>query len=70
MAVKLTQGVFDDIEAVRQSGATNMLDRRRVQDILEDMGADEAAEWVRQNKKTYGRLIFEGPEIADECDTD
>lgn len=71
MTIKLMQEVYDGLEEVRESGAYNMFyDRQGVISELVYQGYDKAARWVRNNPKTYGRLIMEGPEVSDICDTD
>ena len=52
--------VFVGIEAVRLSGATNMLDRHRVAELAEELGYVKAAVWVRANRELYARAIFNG----------
>lgn len=56
--------VFEGIEAVRQLGLTNMLDRPRVAEIAEGLGFEDAARWVIQNRDLYGRAIFHGLEVT------
>jgi hypothetical protein len=65
MAIAIPQAVYDGILAVRDSGATNMLDRPRVIQILDQMGLDEAAEWVRNHKSEYSHGIFQGFAIEE-----
>ncbi len=65
MPIPISREVFQGIDAVRLSGATNMLDRPRVIEILEEMGFDEAAEWVRRNKSQYSHGIFQGFEVHE-----
>jgi hypothetical protein len=64
VTVPVSQGVFEGIEAVRQSGITNMLDRERVAELAEDMGFDEAARWVREHRELYAQAVFHGFEVA------
>lgn len=52
--------VLEGLEAVRQSGYTNMCDRPRVIELAEMMGYDETAAWVRENKQSYAEGIFAG----------
>jgi hypothetical protein len=52
--------VFEGIEAVRASGATNMLARDVVADLAEDLGFEESAAWIRKNPRLYARAIFHG----------
>jgi len=55
--------VFEGIEAVRQSGLTNMLDRPAVAEIAEAMGYEESARWLREHRDLYARAIFQGFEV-------
>ena len=55
--------------AVRDSGATNMLDRPRVIEILDQMGFDEASEWVSIHKIEYSQGIFQGFQAIEEAKT-
>lgn len=61
--VKVPKEVAEGIEAVRDSGATNMLMRPEVIRLCRKMGYDEAADWITNNKGEYARLVFEGLEI-------
>lgn len=56
--------VYAGLEAVRQSGLTNMLDRPRVAALCATMGYLEASEWVRHNKSLYAIGIFRGFVVA------
>ena len=60
MPIEIPKEVFEGLEAVRRSGATNMLDRPRVIELLEAMGFDEAAEWVSEHRNEYANGIFQG----------
>lgn len=62
--VRIPGEVFEGIEAVRQSGLTNMLDRPAVAEIAEEMGFEESARWVREHRDLYARAIFHGFEVA------
>jgi hypothetical protein len=66
MGVRVSREVFDGIEAVRQSGATNMLDRPKVAELAEAMGFEASARWVRENRDLYAQAVFEGFEIEEE----
>jgi len=59
-AVVVPRGVYEGILAVRDSGATNMLDRPRVAEIAEEMDYPEAADWIRAHKRIYARGVFNG----------
>ena len=63
--VPVPAAVYEGLEAVRQSGATNMFDRPRVIELAEMMGYDETAEWVRTNRDRYARLLFHGVTIDE-----
>ena len=65
MPIQITKEVFTGLEAVRRSGATNMFDRPRVIELLEEMGFDEGADWVRIHKSEYANGIFQGFEAVD-----
>ena len=58
--VPVHAAVYEGLEAVRKSGYTNMFDRPRVIELAEMMGYDEAAEWVRDHRSEYARLLFAG----------
>jgi Mg/Co/Ni transporter MgtE len=64
VTVPVSPDVFEGIEAVRQSGITNMLDRERVAELAEAMGFDEAARWVREHRDLYARAVFHGFEVT------
>lgn len=63
--VQVATEVFEGIEAVRRSGLTNMLDRRAVAHIAEEMGFDESARWVREQRALYAQAIFHGFDVGD-----
>jgi adenine deaminase len=63
--VSIPAAVYEGLEAVRQSGYTNMLDRPRVIELAEMMGYDETAEWVRDHLSEYARLLFNGMVICE-----
>ena len=67
MPIPITKAVFEGLEAVRLSGATNMLDRPRVTEILDQMGYEEAAEWVRNHKSEYSHGIFQGFQVTEKA---
>jgi len=64
--ILISAAVFEGLEAVRQCGATNMLDRPRVIEIAEMMGYDETAEWLRENRNLYAQGIFQGFRVIEE----
>lgn len=65
-AIAIPKAVLEGITAVRDCGATNMLDRPRVISLLDEMGFDEAAQWVRDHKKEYSHGIFQGFTVEGE----
>jgi hypothetical protein len=58
--VRVPAKVLSAIEAVRDSGATNMLDRNRVIEIARAFGCDEAADWIEEHRSEYAEGIFRG----------
>lgn len=65
--VPVTRVVYDGLETIRLSGATNMLDRPVVLRLAREWNLPETAEWIeRVDTGTYGRLILIGPEIIEE----
>jgi hypothetical protein len=58
--VPVPAAVYEGLEAVRQSGVTNMLDRPRVIELAELWGYDETAAWLHEHRKTYSEGIFAG----------
>lgn len=64
--VQISQEVYEGLEIIRQSGATNMLDKPLVTYLAHEWGLEEAAGWLEiVDTKTYGRLIFMGPEVVE-----
>jgi hypothetical protein len=63
--VKAPRAVIDGIETVRQTGRTNMMDRRMVQVIANELELWEVVIWLEENPKDYGRGLFHGF-VADE----
>ena len=54
--------VVAGIEAVRASGATNMLARPTVVRLARMMGHGEAADWIEANRGLYSEAVFRGLE--------
>ena len=69
MGITVPKVVYDGILAVRDSGLTNMLDRPRVIEILDEMGLDEASAWVASNKTEYSHGIFQGFQATEEAES-
>jgi len=58
--VRVPVDVLEGLEAVRLSGKTNMLDAPRVIELAFEMGHEEAAFWVYENRGLYAQGIFRG----------
>jgi energy-converting hydrogenase A subunit M len=52
--------LMDVIKAIRQSGATNMLDAGRVAEIAELMDEEDVADWIKNNRREYAKIILHG----------
>ena len=63
--VPIPPRVFEGLEAVRQSGLTNMFDRPRVIEIAEIWGYAETADWLRANRNLYAQGIFQGFQVVE-----
>lgn len=69
--VQISRAVFDGLEFIRRSGATNMLDRPVVLTLAKEWDFLETAEWIeRVDTGTYGRLILQGPDIVEDDGAD
>ena len=65
--VRVPKALFDGIEAVRQSGLTNMLDRPTVARLAAEFGFEDAARWIEGHRAQYAEGIFAGFEpIGDD----
>ena len=64
--VRVPEAVLDGLEAVRQSGLTNMLDRPVVARLAAEFGFDEAACWIETHRDQYAQGIFRGFEAAED----
>lgn len=60
MAVIVPAIIYRSILEVRDLGLTNMLDRPRVIEILNQLQLHVAAIWVEENRKLYSQGVFEG----------
>lgn len=65
--VRISDKVYEGLEAVRQSGQTNMLDRPNVARIASEFGFYETADWVENNRRKYAEGIFKGFEIDNDA---
>jgi hypothetical protein len=61
--IRVSREVFAGLEAVRQSGLTNMFDRPVVIQLAETMGFAETARWVQAHRDLYAAGIFQGFEV-------
>jgi len=66
--IAVPAAVLEGLEAVRQSGYTNMFDRPRVIELAEMMGYDATAKWVREHRDLYARLLFNGVVVEQEVE--
>lgn len=64
--IKVPKIVFEGIESVRVSGATNMLDVPAVIRYAKVLGYPETASWIRENSKAYVNGVFMGFEIVSD----
>ena len=64
--VTVPRAVLDGLEAVRQSGVVNMLDRPVVARLASEFGFERAARWVETHRKEYAEGIFSGFEATEE----
>ncbi len=62
MTVKVMKSVFEGLERVRESGATNMLDVNTVQRLAHENEDYATVLWLEDNKDQYARGVFEGIE--------
>jgi len=64
--IMVAREVLDGLEAVRESGMTNMLNRPVVARLAEEMGFEEAARWIEDHRKEYAEGIFRGFEAQED----
>jgi len=50
--------VYDQLEATRESGVVNMI--TEIDQGLDELGFDEALEWVDENRQAYHEHALEG----------
>jgi hypothetical protein len=58
--IRVPKNVWEGLEAVRKSGATNMLHVPDVIRCAELMGFQETAAWIQGNKRLYWDGVFVG----------
>ena len=64
--IRVSEAILEGLEAVRQSGLTNMLDRPVVIRLARELGYEESAKWVEEHRKEYAEAIFGGFEATEE----
>lgn len=64
--VKINTEILEGLEAVRESGLTNMFDRQAAIEIAHDLDYSDTAYWIEDNPKEYHRGIFVGFETEEE----
>lgn len=64
--VEIPRVVFNQLEKIRMSGATNMIDRKAVQYWCSQQCFYEAVVWLEENYKEYANGVFNGFEPKDE----
>jgi hypothetical protein len=53
-----------DLEFIRRSGVTTMLDRSMVINLAREWDLNDTADWIESvDSGTYGRLIVLGPDV-------
>lgn len=58
--VPVSKQILEGLDAIRESGYTNMLDRPTVMRLADQLGYPETAEWIRKHKADYAQGIFRG----------
>lgn len=56
----VSKQILGGLEAIRESGYTNMLDRPTVVRLADQLGYPETADWIRMHKSEYSKGIFRG----------
>lgn len=65
MGIKVTRNVLNGLEAVRDSGRTNMFILKNVVNIANELGYHETASWIENNPKKYSKGVFNGFDSVD-----
>ncbi len=52
--------IKSELLAIRDTGATNMFDSRRVKQLADELGFEELSEYISKNPKGYAHAIFTG----------
>lgn len=63
--IRVPREVLDGIDAVRETGRTNMLDRMAVQYIANELGYFATVIWLEDHRDDYARGLFHGFEPVD-----
>jgi post-segregation antitoxin (ccd killing protein) len=63
--VPIPANVLEGVEAVRQSGKTNMLDVSRVIELAFEMEHYATVLWLHENRRQYSKGLFQGFEPVD-----
>lgn len=58
--IQVPKDVLEGLEAVRLSGATNMLNVPEVIRYADRLGYPQTANWIREHKKPYAEGVFQG----------
>ena len=68
MAIKVPREVYKGLQAVRESGAVDMLSRMDVVVKAHYLGYPQTRDWVAadENFYAYARGVFEGFEVEEE----
>ena len=64
--IEVTQEVYEGLEAVRESGETNMFHLRYVQYLAGAMDYHETVAWIEDNRKLYMQGVSKGFKVKDE----
>lgn len=61
--VLVPRRIMDALQAVRESGLTNMIDLPAVGWVGDQLGYPELGEWIAAHKRDYSRGIFRGFDV-------
>ena len=65
--VRVPREVLEGIEAVRETGRTNMMDCMAVQFMANELEFFQTVVWLEDNRKAYAQGLFNGFEPVDEA---
>lgn len=63
--IRVSKTVFEGLEAIRRSGATNMLDYRAVVELASVLNNRDALRWLIDHKHEYLQGVLYGIEPED-----